>query len=405
MSKYILIIGGNLFNKGAQAMTFVTVDEIKKRFPKREIILLSDIDYKHSREENSNLTFGILPVISIGVVFELLGGVYKLLWRLKAKRENKQECNANIPLLRAVLENTEMLIDISGYALSSQLSIIGVVEYLTRLGLAKKYGIKVYLMPQSFGPFSYKGMLKTIIGSMLKKYMKYPEVIYARESEGYNLLHNDYRLNNVIKSYDLVLLNKKTHISNIFKVIPELLNFKITKAVVAVIPNMRNFEHGNADKIMTLYDTAINKIIKMKKNVYLVRHSYEDIKVCKMIKERFADNDSVSIISDNMNCIELDGLIQKFEFLVASRYHSVIHAYKHGIPCIALGWATKYYELLKEFQQEQYYFDVRNNVGETAFEIAVDTMLRQHPKEKETILSVLEKIQTHNVYDVLGREP
>ena len=29
--KNIIITGGELFNKGAQAMTFITVDEMKKR--------------------------------------------------------------------------------------------------------------------------------------------------------------------------------------------------------------------------------------------------------------------------------------------------------------------------------------------------------------------------------------
>ena len=37
----IIITGGELFNKGAQAMTFVTVNELKKRFPDHQIYLLS----------------------------------------------------------------------------------------------------------------------------------------------------------------------------------------------------------------------------------------------------------------------------------------------------------------------------------------------------------------------------
>ena len=33
MKKYILVTGGELRNKGAQAMTFITVDQIAKKFP------------------------------------------------------------------------------------------------------------------------------------------------------------------------------------------------------------------------------------------------------------------------------------------------------------------------------------------------------------------------------------
>lgn len=32
MKKYILVTGGELRNKGAQAMTFITVDQIAKKF-------------------------------------------------------------------------------------------------------------------------------------------------------------------------------------------------------------------------------------------------------------------------------------------------------------------------------------------------------------------------------------
>ena len=45
---YILITGGNLINKGAQAMTFIAVDEIKRRFPDREVVVISDVDAARS---------------------------------------------------------------------------------------------------------------------------------------------------------------------------------------------------------------------------------------------------------------------------------------------------------------------------------------------------------------------
>ena len=61
MGKYVLVTGGELKNKGAQAMTFITVDEIKKRYPDKEVILLSDIDYKRPDEIKENYRFTIRP--------------------------------------------------------------------------------------------------------------------------------------------------------------------------------------------------------------------------------------------------------------------------------------------------------------------------------------------------------
>ena len=39
--KNIIIAGGGLVNKGAQAMTLITICELKKRFPDHRIMLLT----------------------------------------------------------------------------------------------------------------------------------------------------------------------------------------------------------------------------------------------------------------------------------------------------------------------------------------------------------------------------
>lgn len=105
--------------------------------------------------------------MNLGLFFELIGVFYKFIWRLKTKRKNKLKYISFITRLRDVLENTYAIVDISGYALSSQWRIGSAVGYLARIELAKKYGIKVYLMPQSFGFFSYKGAVKPVINYTL----------------------------------------------------------------------------------------------------------------------------------------------------------------------------------------------------------------------------------------------
>ena len=56
----IIITGGELFNKGAQAMTFVSVDEIKRRFPDHQIYLLSEMDMKRPAAEKEQYTFDFI---------------------------------------------------------------------------------------------------------------------------------------------------------------------------------------------------------------------------------------------------------------------------------------------------------------------------------------------------------
>jgi colanic acid/amylovoran biosynthesis protein len=139
------------------------------------------------------------------------------------------------------------------------------------------------------------------------------------------------------------------------------------------------------------------------KTVYLIRHSYEDIQACKMIKERFKNNDKVSLVVDDMNCIQFDRLVKNFDFIIASRFHSIVHAYKNNVPCIAIGWATKYHELLQTFKQEKYIFDVRHNIDITGIKKSLNTMLERYQKESETIKFLLKEIQSDsNIFDIIG---
>ncbi|KYG30592.1 polysaccharide pyruvyl transferase family protein [Alkalihalobacillus trypoxylicola] len=400
MDKYILITGGELFNKGAESMTFVAVDEIKERFPGRKIILLSSRDYDREKKEKENYKFDILP-INTSIVLEILGGPLRILWEAKAKKVDKKYSSV-LPKIKKVLLNTEAIIDVSGYALSSQFGTGSSLGYLLRIKLAKKYGIDVYLMPQSFGPFSYKGLGKPIIKFLMKDAIKYPKVIYARENEGYNFLAIDYKLKNVKKSYDLVLMNKGINLSNVFKEMPEIPDFQNIGGV-AIVPNMKNLKHGNVKQIISLYSSVIKSLLKSGKKVYLIRHSFEDIKACEMIKEKFYENENVIMITDDMSSFEFDELVKKFDFIIGSRFHSIVHAYKNSIPCIALGWATKYHELLEIFNQENYIFDVRNNLDTKKVESAVETMLYQYQKESKNISEQLSKVQNHNVFDVLNQ--
>ena len=56
MKKYIAVTGGQLFNKGAQAMTFITADEVAKRFPDLETVVISNMDARRSVEEKEIYT-------------------------------------------------------------------------------------------------------------------------------------------------------------------------------------------------------------------------------------------------------------------------------------------------------------------------------------------------------------
>ncbi|MDZ7835034.1 MAG: polysaccharide pyruvyl transferase family protein [Alkalibacterium sp.] len=70
----------------------------------------------------------------------------------------------------------------------------------------------------------------------------------------------------------------------------------------------------------------------------------------------------VILLDRDISSLEFDILVEKLDFIIGSRFHSIVHSYKNHVPCIAIGWATKYHELLKLFGQYDYMFDVRESL-------------------------------------------
>ncbi|MCI6059624.1 MAG: polysaccharide pyruvyl transferase family protein [Dorea sp.] len=391
--KNIIITGGELFNKGAQAMTFIAVDEMKKRFPDHNIYVFSERDCKRPKEEQEQYAFyftGWYP--------------YKF-----AKAHNN-------PLLRTVClirngkdfrkceelyRNTDIMLDISGYALGSIWSDNCNKLYLDNLRFAKEFQIPIYLMPQSFGPFMFEEEGRHEIDLQIRDLLPHCKVICAREKEGYDELTNKLGLKNVILKPDLVLNNQSVDYSNVYKIVPKLSLPIIKKRSVAIIPNSHNASLKSKNVMLEIYQKVIQYLIDEKYEVCLIYHAVEDQKICKELKDCFCRDERVQLMDQEFSCREFSEMVKNFDFLIASRYHSIVHAYKKTVPCVVLGWATKYYELVSMFEQEQYFFDMREKLSEERLISSVQRLAEVHKRESLRIERLLKDIQRENVFNII----
>lgn len=394
MKKYVFISGGELFNKGAQAMTFIAVDQMKRHFPDAEIVLLSTSDYKRSEEDKSNYKFTIMP-FSTGWIYEYVGGALGTAYSLKnkVKKPSKDTFTSEKETIGNMLKNVVAWIDISGYALSSQFSSNRSLDFLLRILTAKRHNIKMAIMPQSFGPFDYKGKNKYLFNYLMNKTLPYPVKIYAREQEGYDLLTKERKLENVERTYDMVLMNKEMNLKNIYKDVPEFPTYDDVKSAIGVVPNEENFKRADNEEVYASYKYAIDTALEHGRKVYLLRHSQNDKQVCQDIKNMFKDNDAVILLDRDISSLEFDNLVEKLDFVIGSRFHSIVHSYKNHVPCIAIGWATKYHELLKLFNQYDYIFDVREELDKDKLNAAVKKLLKNYKEESHVIAEKLVEVQ------------
>ena len=403
MTKFrVLIVGANFNNKGAQSMLFITVDELKKRIPDSEIYYAGcDVFDKETytfcelyySDEAREIAFN-----EKSVFLEAKCWVKDCVKFVIGKRNNLFRYKE----VKNTIESIDLIIDVSGFNLGKKWSIEIQESYLNNIRLAKKYNIPIIMMPQSFGSFDYpkdKEFLLQEIGELLK----YPKVIFAREKEGYDMLIEQFGLTNVQLSTDLVLQNNGVDISNIYKKPLKKMDLpRVEPGSVAIIPNTQCFNHGDKSKNIQMYKVIISYLIEKGKTVYIFRHSREDFPICKLIAEQF-DSEKVRLLDNEFSCIEYDEFVKRFDFVICSRFHGIVHAYRNYIPCILLGWAIKYKELAANVGQEQFAFDITEDSFDAVhIKEAIEALLSDAEKEAEIIKEHVSEIQKNNCFDKIA---
>lgn len=382
----VIIVGGELFNKGAQAMTFTVADNVKKMNPDLNVYLFSHRDSLRPKKEKEKYCFGINSW-GLGTKIKLISP-FLFKDRLAENNQTKQ--------IEKIIRNTRYFIDISGYKLYSSSAETNftnfkiAIAYLLNIMIAKKFSVPFYIFPQSIGPFDYPFLSKLFINPLFYVFLKYPKKICVREKQGFKDLQK-YTKKNVELKKDIVLSNSKYNLKNIYCKKPVLVNKKILPNSVGIIPNKKVFERMKREKFFSVYELMIKEILSHGKNIYILRHSVEDLPICTEIWKMFKRDKRVRLISDDLNCIELEDIISQFDFIIASRYHSIVHAYKNSVPTLCIGWAKKYPEIMSHFSQLNYFIDGRQPIKNKKLIKKLKDLLKNHSSEKKTIKQKMKK--------------
>lgn len=391
----IIITGGGMVNKGAQAMTLIAVHELRRRFPDHEIYLYSPVDLANPDLDTGAYRFrftGWYPMKFARCQHDFL---LRTACLLKNGRELREA--------EAIYRNCDALVDISGYSLGSNWSDKICSDFLDVLEFAQGFGIPTYLMPQSFGPFDFPPE-RQAIADRIRRILPKVKVIFAREQEGYDALTGTFGLTNVRLARDLVLTGREIDPAQVFAKEPVLDVPEIGSHAAGVIPNSMNIQMGGKDTVLAIYADAVRRLLELDRRVYILSHSSMDAALCRSLKDCFAGDERVILLDRELSCLEFNELVKRFDYLVASRFHSIVHAFKNGTPCIALGWATKYHDLLKLFGQERYIFDVRSPESANRICDAIGQMDVSFAEESAKIRAALPAVQQENVFDVFGKE-
>ncbi len=387
--KIVITGGASIINNiGDQAMLYTLIEYIKKTYPDSDIVLF-DEDLFRNEKLRFNYKFRILPDIPMNAKLKIVNKFLYLLYRLTG-RKNRFDEHLEEKIVNEY-KTCDIIFQLAGFTLSSQLNTENIFARLFDIVLAKKLQKKIILLPQSIGPFNFKGINKIAFSYYLKKYINYPKEVLCREKLGKELLEM-YGCTKARIEHDIVLSRPKSIDANlIYNELPKKQNnFKIDgERDILIVPNFRLLKYRTEDEIKTIFENIINSCLKLTGGkVFIFNHVYEDDNlICRSIYSKFEKISSVLLINSTYDCIQTEELFRKFSIGIVCRWHSNVHAIRVGLPYVVIGWSEKYQETGRIFKNEELIFDIRNPIIENDITNAI---VRVYNNRKELTRQIVE---------------
>jgi colanic acid/amylovoran biosynthesis protein len=338
----IQIDGTNTVNKGAELMLYAILQEIEKKYPDAKVL------YNRIGENSSYirtiLNFKTRPFAE---------NIIPLLYKFKVVSVLRR---LHIPCsflgTKYPIKGIDVVLDAGGFQFGDQWKFdeYGLRAWGNYYSKLKKYGVKIILLPQAFGPFNTKNARESAL-----IVSKYADIIFAREQVSYDYLIKAGVDKSKVKLYpDFTAL--------VEGVVPK--RYEFLKDGVCIIPNKRMIDKGTISQgnYLSLLGKIIEVIQQQGKTPFLLNHESEsDFVLCKLINQHL----KVPLaIVNGLTALEIKGVISQSYMVVSSRFHGVASALNSGVPCLATSWSHKYAELFKDYGQSDCVLDL-NNVVET----------------------------------------
>jgi len=334
--KKILVLGGNLRNKGAWLMTDVL---IKKIFANHEIFFLTPFEEDLEEFKKYYSNFDIKKVI----LWDPKGLISTFL-KLPLKKFNKNPINN-------VFKEIDLVVDISGVVFVEKRGLLYLIYNSLITLIPFYYKKKIIKLPQAFGPVDSYYYLK-----IAKFVLNKCGLIFSR---GENSSKTLKKLQiNYFESTDIGFFNdskKKTFLNQSVKIIAlspsVIVSKKFKNQEVGYLEFLNKLIHN---LIKNNYEVLIFPNSASKKNY---KGNFNDLSICLKLDQLFKNINSVKIYNDDLNPEEIENIIVKSDIIISSRFHSMVVGLNNNVVPIILGWNSKYIEVLKEFELEKNYIE------------------------------------------------
>ncbi len=345
----ILITGGNFYNKGAELMLVTLVSTLREYSPEATLCV-SPFLGNPTKLKDMNVKVLSYPLYHYGdkSLFEKalkFPFVFKSLLLLKGKK-----IKGDISF-----KEVNIVMDISGFAFGEKWGTKPLHNLKIFSAKMKRHGIKFFLMPQAFGPFT-KGNMKGDINAVVQNC----NLVITRDEQSFEFVNAEVKAESnkkkVLLFPDITLTFKK----------PVSIEDAIFKnPFCAIVPNERMLDKASA-RWQSEYFEVLQKLMttilaKSTLNIIMLIHAQgqsadADVgkKAIKNLPQIYADRIFYYVEEDP---VRLKSIIAKSAFLIGSRFHALASALSSNIPAIGTSWLHKYEMLFKDYNVADYSFN------------------------------------------------
>jgi colanic acid/amylovoran biosynthesis protein len=241
--------------------------------------------------------------------------------------------------------------------------------FLFYIKLGKKLNNKVIVLPNSFGPF-----IGPTVKKQVKKIFNEVDLILARENVSAkalgDLLEKDIKVLPDLGFYVPLDHSNDSLVNELFK--DKGISHSAKLVGITVRP-WRFPQSLNSTESYKKYTDSIALFTDHLTDLgYTVVFCNQSIGPSAHEDDRLAISDVIEVkkasciwINEDLTCEQLKLIYSKFDFLIGTRFHSVIFSLTSGVPSIAIGYGgNKAAGIMGEFQLDEYSVPIDNVNGE-----------------------------------------
>ncbi|MCJ7523872.1 MAG: polysaccharide pyruvyl transferase family protein [Candidatus Aminicenantes bacterium] len=374
----IIISGGSFVNKGAEAMLRTVQAELIRRMP-GIVFYIWQLPESYCQNASSS---GFIPILlpfnrtRRSSSWRETVNANQILWSLKelarvhdpsqlAAIFNKN--NLLAAACRNYLDRTtdgfDAWLDISGFAYGDVWGIGGFRNVHPVLTYCRQNGMPSIFLPQAWGSFENPDVrheLCRLLGGQ-------KTVFYSRDESSCRFLEKALgKPSGAIRAYPDMVFCFQGGGEEQGREVLRRMGCSMKRPIIGVAPNMRVFERMTGQGTDNPYLQAMVKLIDhclSKHDVDIVLQaseieshafSLDDRYLCSLVAASVSRPDRCFMTHEPLSAELTKALIGRFEFLIGSRFHSLVFGFSQGIPALAVSWSHKYRELFAQFEMGDY---------------------------------------------------